>query len=64
MADIKNLPRNPDEGARMIGPGPQINKVVILEGAKPLPQPARTFDPQSRTSAQDDDRMGGPGSSG
>jgi hypothetical protein len=60
----ESLPRNPEEGARMPQPGPQINKVAVLEGAKPLPQPARTFDPQSVPSARDDDRMGGPGSSG
>jgi hypothetical protein len=61
----ESLPRNPEEGARMPEPGPQVNRVDIIEtGPKPLPEPTRTFDPQSIPSARDDDRMGGPGSSG
>ena len=54
MAEIDNLPRNPDEGARMPEPGPQVNRVTIIAGAKPLPQPTGRFIPQPI----DDDQMG------
>jgi hypothetical protein len=51
----ESLPRNPEEGARMPEPGPQVNRVVVLEtGPKPLPERTRTFIPQPI----DDDKMG------
>lgn len=51
----ENLPRNPQEAARMPDPGRQVNRVVVLEaGPKPLPEPTRKFVPQPI----DDDKMG------
>ena len=61
----ESLPRNMEEAAPMGEPAPLVNRVVIIEDhSKPLPEPVRTFDPQCVPSSRDDDRMGGPGSSG
>ncbi len=54
----ESLPRNPEEGARMPEPGPQVNRVVFIEtGPKPLPEPSRICTPQPI----DDDRVGAKG---
>ena len=51
----ESLPRDPQEAARMPNPGPQANRVAILEtGPKPLPLPTGRFIPQPI----DDDKMG------
>ena len=51
----ESLPRNPQEGSRMPEPGPQENRVVIIETGRPaLPQPTGRVFPHPI----DDDQMG------